>query len=59
MDEAERADRVVLLHQGRVRAEGTPAELIATVGVDSLAGAFAQLTEGGGRATPDNPNPKP
>ena len=59
VDEAERADRVVLLHQGRVRAEGAPAELIATVGVDSLAGAFAQLTEGGGRATPDNPNPKP
>ncbi|MCB1915832.1 MAG: ATP-binding cassette domain-containing protein [Rhodocyclaceae bacterium] len=57
VDEAERADRVVLLHQGRVRAEGTPAELVAGAGVDNLGQAFAQLTEGGGRRPPENSNP--
>ncbi|MCB1906543.1 MAG: ATP-binding cassette domain-containing protein [Rhodocyclaceae bacterium] len=54
VDEAEGADRVVVLHRGRVRAEGTPAELVASAGTDSLARAFAELTEGGGRGASDN-----
>jgi ABC-2 type transport system ATP-binding protein len=32
LDEAERCDRLVLLHQGRIVAEGTPAELRSRVG---------------------------
>lgn len=36
MDEAEAADRITLLHEGRVVAEGTPDELQATVGGEVL-----------------------
>jgi ABC-2 type transport system ATP-binding protein len=32
LDEAERCDRLVLLHQGRVVAEGTPAQLRSRIG---------------------------
>jgi ABC-2 type transport system ATP-binding protein len=32
LDEAERSDRLVLLHQGKIVAEGTPAELRSRVG---------------------------
>jgi ABC-2 type transport system ATP-binding protein len=34
LDEAERCDRLVLLHQGRIVAQGTPAELKARIGGD-------------------------
>jgi len=51
VDEAEAADRIVLLHQGKVRAEGTPASLVASVGAESLAQAFARLTEGAAKAS--------
>jgi ABC-2 type transport system ATP-binding protein len=34
LDDAERCDRLLLLHQGRVVAEGTPAELKARIGGD-------------------------
>jgi ABC-2 type transport system ATP-binding protein len=34
LDEAERCDRLLLLHQGRAVAEGTPAELKARIGGD-------------------------
>jgi ABC-2 type transport system ATP-binding protein len=34
LDEAERCDRLVLLHQGRVVAEGTPAQLRSRIGGD-------------------------
>jgi len=44
MDEAERlCDRVVILHQGRVRAVGTPQELKAQTGTDDLEEAFVRL----------------
>jgi ABC-2 type transport system ATP-binding protein len=36
LEEAERADRIAILSQGRLVAEGTPAELVATVGGDSI-----------------------
>ena len=36
MDEAERCARVVVLHDGRVAAEGTPDRLRAALGVDTL-----------------------
>jgi ABC-2 type transport system ATP-binding protein len=34
LDEAERCDKLLLLHQGRVVSEGTPAELKARIGGD-------------------------
>jgi ABC-2 type transport system ATP-binding protein len=46
VDEAERADRVVVLHRGRVRWDGTAAALCAAQGQPTLEAAFLQLTEG-------------
>jgi ABC-2 type transport system ATP-binding protein len=46
VDEAERAQRVVVLHQGRVRFDGTAAALCAAQGQSSLHAAFLQLTGG-------------
>jgi len=44
MSEAERlCDRVIILHQGRVRAVGTPAGLCAQTGADDLEDAFVRL----------------
>lgn len=40
MGEAERCDRVSLMHAGKVIAQGTPAELTAEAGVESLEDAF-------------------
>ena len=44
VDEAESADRVVILHQGRVLREGTPNALTAASETENLAMAFLQLT---------------
>lgn len=46
VDEAERADRVVVLHQGQVLAQGTPAALVQETGAASLEAAFLHLTGG-------------
>ncbi len=46
VDEAEAADRVVVLHKGMILAEGTPQALVAQAGTGSLAEAFLQLTGG-------------
>ncbi|MFN3987455.1 MAG: ABC transporter ATP-binding protein [Rhodocyclaceae bacterium] len=46
VDEAEGADRVVVLHRGRVLAEDTPAGLVAGQGAPSLAQAFLDMTGG-------------
>ncbi|MCP4408789.1 MAG: ATP-binding cassette domain-containing protein [Gammaproteobacteria bacterium] len=45
VDEAERASRVLVLHHGRLISDGTPAELVAGTGRESLADAFLHLTE--------------
>jgi ABC-2 type transport system ATP-binding protein len=45
MDEAERCDRLLLMREGRILAEGTPAELVARSSAASLEGAFVALTE--------------
>ena len=45
MGEAERCDRVSFMHAGRVLAEGTPGDLIAAEGADSLEGAFIAILE--------------
>ena len=44
VDEAERADRVVVLHHGKVRFDGPPAAFCAGQGVEDLAEAFFRLT---------------
>jgi len=43
MDEAERADRLGLIRDGRLLAEGTVPELLARAGVDRLEDAFLAL----------------
>jgi ABC-2 type transport system ATP-binding protein len=44
VDEAESADRALILHRGRKLAEGTPAELMAQSGCATLEAAFLQMT---------------
>ncbi|HEY5762661.1 MAG TPA: ABC transporter ATP-binding protein [Rhodocyclaceae bacterium] len=46
VDEAEDADRIVLLHRGRVLADCPPAALVAKAGVSELGLAFEKLTAG-------------
>jgi ABC-2 type transport system ATP-binding protein len=45
MDEAERCDRLLLMREGRILAEGTPAELCARASSSRLEEAFVALTE--------------
>ena len=51
VDEAARAQRVVVLHQGRVRFEGSPAALCRAQSADTLEAAFLRLTGGREHAT--------
>jgi ABC-2 type transport system ATP-binding protein len=44
IDEVEPQDQVIVLHQGRVLADGTAADIVAAQGADSLGGAFEKLT---------------
>jgi ABC-2 type transport system ATP-binding protein len=44
MDEAARADRLGLIRDGRILAEGTVADLLARAGVDDLEAAFLALS---------------
>jgi len=44
IDEVAPPDQVIVLHQGRVLADGTAAEIVAAVGADSIGGAFEKLT---------------
>jgi ABC-2 type transport system ATP-binding protein len=46
VDEVEDLDRVVVLHGGRVLAQGTAAEIMAATGRTSVHAAFAALTGG-------------
>ena len=47
VDEAERAQRVIVLHKGKVLWDGTAATLCDAQGVATLQGAFLKLTGGG------------
>lgn len=47
VDESERAQRVVVLHKGKVLWDGTASELCAAQGVPTLQGAFLKMTGGG------------
>ncbi|EYR64113.1 multidrug ABC transporter ATPase [Actinotalea ferrariae CF5-4] len=49
MDEAERCDRLLLLHGGRVLADSTPAAMLAATGTATAEAAFLALVEGGAR----------
>lgn len=44
VDEAETADRVLVLHQGRLLAEGAPSKLLAESKAGTLAEAFLKMT---------------
>jgi ABC-2 type transport system ATP-binding protein len=44
VEEAEAADRVLVLHKGRLLADGTPAEVAAALGGGSLEEAFIRAT---------------
>ncbi len=52
VEEVERADRVIVLHRGKVLKEGTPAQIIDGTGTQNLSDAFLKLTRetGGHRA---------
>jgi ABC-2 type transport system ATP-binding protein len=43
MDEASRTDRLAFIVEGRIVAEGTPAELLSQTGAENLEGAVLQL----------------
>ena len=45
MDEAARCDRLLLLREGRLLAEGTPAGLRDATGATDLDAAFLRLVE--------------
>ncbi len=45
MDEVRETDSVLVLHQGRKRAEGRLAEVLAAAGTTTLGAAFAALTQ--------------
>jgi ABC-2 type transport system ATP-binding protein len=44
VDEVEDADQVLILHRGKVQIQGTPAELVAKSGTESLTDAFLKIT---------------
>ncbi len=44
VSEAEHADRVLVLHRGRLLASGTPAQVTASLGGDTLEAAFLNAT---------------
>ena len=45
MDEADRCDELLLLHEGRIIATGTPDEVRRRTGADRLDDAFLRLVE--------------
>jgi ABC-2 type transport system ATP-binding protein len=45
VNEAEAADRVLVLHQGSLIADGTPAEVTTKLGGDNLEAAFISATK--------------
>ena len=48
MDEATRCDRLLLLREGRLVADDTPAALLRRTGAADVEGAFLRLVGGAG-----------
>jgi ABC-2 type transport system ATP-binding protein len=46
MDEAERCDRLLLMREGRIIADGTPEQIRTQTGADDIEQAFLHLVEG-------------
>jgi ABC-2 type transport system ATP-binding protein len=46
IDEVDADGRVIVLHQGRLLAQGAPGEVAATAGASSMRAAFDALTRG-------------
>jgi ribosome-dependent ATPase len=59
MNEAERCDRISLMHAGRVLDSGTPAELVARRGAASLEQAFIDCLVEAGAGEPPGQAPAP
>ena len=47
MDEAERCDRLLLMREGRIIADDTPAAIKERAGADDVEAAFLKLVEDG------------
>ena len=47
MDEAERCDRLLLMREGRIIADGPPEEIRGRTGAADIEGAFLHLVEAG------------
>ncbi|HSP57697.1 MAG TPA: ATP-binding cassette domain-containing protein [Halomonas sp.] len=45
IDEVHHGDRVIVLHRGRIRADGSVAEVVSRAGGDSIGEAFDRLTQ--------------
>lgn len=49
MDEADRCDRLLLMREGRIIADGTPADIRRDTGSDDIEAAFLRVVEEAGR----------
>ena len=45
VDEAEQADRVIVLHEGRVLSDGEPGKLVKDTNTNNLHDAFVSVTK--------------
>ncbi|SIS53522.1 ribosome-associated ATPase/putative transporter RbbA [Phaeovulum vinaykumarii] len=59
MNEAERCDRISLMHAGRVLEVGPPAEIVARRGAESLEAAFIDVLEAEGAGDAPHPQTPP
>ena len=50
VDEVEAADRVIILHRGKVLEEGGPSEIAARSGAPGVAEAFLAMTSDGSKS---------
>ncbi len=48
IDEVQDGDSVIVLHEGRIRADGAASEVVSRAGVKDIGAAFDKLTDGGG-----------
>jgi ABC-2 type transport system ATP-binding protein len=48
-DEVADADRVIVLHRGKILADTTPARLVSSAGAATIEEAFLAMTGGGRR----------